>query len=373
MKFTIQTEKLNQLLAKVQYIIPPKPTLPILSNFLLEASNDELVITATDLTVGIRCNTSAEISEEGAVVLPKKFAQLIKEITNPSVEISCTENQMVYIKAGSSLFKLNGMNKSLYPDLPSFLNVPSFQLEQQKLKELLFNTSFAVSKEDNRYSLTGLLMEISHSRTIFAGTDGKRLARSFTETTIDPAFSNQSIIPIKAVEEIAKNLKEEGHLTIFITADKIAVELDGTLITTKLLAGEYPDVNLFINQKLETVIILHKEELITILRQIALFTTDTHHSARFLFQEGELTISASTASLGGGSSSMAINYHGNPMEIAFNPHFFLDILRHCKKETVSIFLADTYNPGIIIDGEEITNFKDASSLYLLMPMRLIEN
>lgn len=374
MKFTIQTEKLNQLINKIQYIIPLKPTIAIVSNFLLEASNDELILTATDLMVGVRCNAEAEIAEEGAIVLPKKFAQVIKEIVSPTVEISSNENNIVTIKSGASHFKLNGMSKTLFPDLPNLIDAPSFQLDQQTFKELLSNTSFAVSKEDTRYALTGVLMDITNGRAIFAGTDGKRLARSFIQTSIDPSFANQSVIPIKAIEEIAKNLKEEGTLNISITSDKIAVEANDTLIVTKLLSGDYPDINLFINQKLDISITLHKEELSTILRQISLFTIDTHHSARFVFSDSELTISASTATLGEGSSSMPVNYHGPRLEIAFNPGFFLDILRHCQQEIVTLFLADPYNPGIIIDGETpLDSFQEAQSLYLLMPMRLPES
>lgn len=374
MKFVISTQELNFLISKIQNVVPQKPTIPILTNFLIEASNDELILTATDLTVGIRCNTEVKILEEGATTLPaKKLAQLVRELTTVNVEVSSNTHEMTTLVAGTSRFKLNGMSKEEFPSLPDLSHANAFKIKQKDLKDLLYRTSFAVSKEDNRYVLTGVLMQIANGQVTFVGTDGKRLARAHTLIDIPATFTSQSIIPLKAVDELLKNLTDEGEAKISLMTDKIAIEANQTLLLTKLLAGDYPDINRVIPENSEIILSLHREELMTLLRQVSLFTADNNHSVRFTFTDGELKLTANTMDVGEGHVDMPLNYHGAKLEIAFNPGFFLDILRHCKEETVTLGLTDPYNPGIITDGEPTGKLSQATPLFVIMPMRLSED
>ena len=131
--------------------------------------------------------------------------------------------------------------------------------------------------------------------------------------------------------------------------DKIAVEASNVTIITKLLTGDYPDINRIIPENCEAAVAFTK--LMRLLRQLSLFTVDTNHSVKFTFQEGELKLTANTMEIGEGKVSMPANYHGQKLEIAFNPNFFLDILRHSKEEVVTLGVTDAYNPGIITDNE----------------------
>lgn len=374
MKFVIATEELNYLINKCLNVVAQKSTLPILSNFLLEAKNGELILTATDLTVGVRCFTEAKIIEDGAVALPaKKFAQLVRELTAANIEITSHSNDIVEISANSSKFKIHGMNKNEFPSLPDVTDATQFKISQKTLKELFNQTSFAVSREENRYVLTGLFLQIENGIATFIGTDGKRLAKAYAKIDINSQFKGSYIIPAKAVEEMAKNLEEESDATVFLMHDKIAVEASQTTIITKLLAGEYPDVSRVIPQNHEFVLQIHREELITLLRQISLFTADANHSVRFTFQNGELKLTANSIDIGEGKVSMPVNYHGQKLEIAFNPTYCLHILNHCKKddvETITLAITDAYNPGIITPEENIK--ESPTPLYVLMPMRLNE-
>lgn len=380
MKFIISNSDLSAILGKIQNIVPPKPTVPILSNILIEAQNDEIIITSTDLTVGIRCYTEAKILEEGSTTLPaKKFVQLIRELTSPHIEIN-TAQDITEIKAGSSRFKLHGMNKSEYPSLPDLGGATQFKIKQSDLREMFFRTSFAVSREDTRYVLTGVLMRIQEGAAIFAGTDGKRLAKNSTNINIDPSFKGDFVIPLKAVEEMQKNLQDDGEATIYLMNDKIALEANKCVIITKLLTGEYPDIARVIPESTDTQVTLHKEELMSLLRQISLFTTEPSQPVRFTFAEGELKLAANAMEIGEGKVSMPVNYYSAKLDIAFNPGFLLDILRHTKVETVKMGLIDAYNPGLITEDKEGQEVATAgpvatgqtSPLFILMPMRLNE-
>lgn len=200
-----------------------------------------------------------------------------------------------------------------------------------------------------------------------------KLARSHAMIQIDPGYSNKSIIPLKAVDEILKNLTEEGEAKVYLMADKIAVEANQTLLLAKLLTGDYPDINRVIPENSPIILTLHRNELISLLRQVSLFTIDQNHSARFTFSNGELRLAANTTEFGEGNVAMPVNYQGAKLEIAFNPGFFLDILRHCKEETITLGLTDPYNPGVITDGEPPAQLNHATPLFVIMPMRLSED
>jgi DNA polymerase-3 subunit beta len=376
MKFVVARQELCQLINRAINVVSLKPTIPILSNFLLEAVDGQLILTATDLTVGLRCFTEAKIVEEGVTTIPaKRFSQLVRELTAQHIEVTAKENDIIEICADSSTFKLLGMNRGEFPVLPDLEGALQFKVKQSDLKMMFYRTSFAVSKEDNRYVLTGVYMQIKDGKASFTGTDGKRLARASFTIDVEGAVSGNYIVPLKAVEEILKNLDENSDdmATIYLMSDKIALRANSVVLISKLLVGEYPDVSRVIPENSETVVSLHREELMTLLRQISLFIPDLTNSICFTFTEGELRLTANTSDIGEGKVSMPVNYHGAPLKVAFNPSFFLDILKNSKEEAVAIGLTDSFSPGVITDTEMGTSSPaNASPLFVLMPMRLNE-
>ncbi len=371
MKFVVTTQELIYLINKCQNIVSAKPTMPILANILIKASGNELTVTATDLTVGVCCSVEAKILEEGSTTLPaKKFAALARELTSLNVEVTTNERHVTEVNADASRFKLNGMSPAQFPALPDLESAMPIKIAQKQLKEMFYRTAFAVSREDNRYTLTGVYLQIGGGKAIFVGTDGKRLAKNEMTISLDPSFTGSFIIPLKAVEEILKNLEDEGDVTLYLMPDKIAIETESTILITKLLTGEFPDYNHFIPEKSNAMVTLHREELSTLLRQVALFSPEgLMSSVRLSFADGELKLDANAADVGEGKVSMPANYSGQELHIAFNPHFFLDILRYTKGETVNLGLTDSFNPGIIT---ETVAEDQISPLFVLMPMRLSE-
>jgi DNA polymerase-3 subunit beta len=375
MKFIISRQELAEALGSVHNIVAPKTPIPILSNFLLEAVDSRLVLTATDLTVGVRCTCSAKVIEPGATTLPaRRFSQLVRELTASHLEISTNAKDVTTISADSSSFRIHGLPKTEFPGLPDLTGAAKITFTQGQLKDAFYRTSFAVSKEDNRYVLTGVFCHISNGQAVFVGTDGKRLARTSVVLDVDSELNYECIIPLKAVDEVLKTLHSENDPATFsILADKIAVEAGDSLIVSKLLSGDYPDVDRVIPTQSSSVVTLHREELMSLLRQVALFTTEDSQSARFTLAKGELHVNATQMDVGEGKVSMPVNYDGQRFDIAFNPLYFLDILRHSKSETVSLGFTDAYNPGIIVDGQLQMAQKDLPNpLFVLMPLRLSE-
>lgn len=373
MKFLMSLNELSELVNGVQNIVGQRTPMPILSNILVEASGSNVVITATDLTVGVRFTGNAKVLEEGVTTIPaRRLAQLLKELNVSYIEVSANDKEVNHVVADSSTFRINGMPKADYPALPALTDAQCIVVKQKDLYDAFNHTSFAVSKEESRYLLTGLYLSIHDETALFIGTDGKRLARTTIPVQIEKSLSYDCIIPAKAVDEILKTLKQtEENATVYLMQDKIAVETGNNLVMTKLLAGEYPDVERVIPTQSTAVIPIHREELESLLRQTALFISEQNNSVRFTFQDGTLHIAANTADIGEGKVSMAVSYNGPRFDIAFNPLFFIDILRHSQGEYVYLGFQDPFNPVVISDVEFGTNLSPLPSpLYVLMPLRL---
>lgn len=364
MKALVSRLDLAALIGKIQSAVSPKPVVPILGNVLLEAQDDQLILSTTDLTVSMRGHISAKVAEEGAITIPaRRFFQLVRELTTPYLELHATTPEVAFINAGSSHFKIQGMHRSEFPALPELSDEIQFTMSCATLREMLTRTAFSAARDDSRQILNGVLVQKAANVATFIGTDGKRLAK--THAVIDHGSSAPSayIIPIKAVEEILKIVEvKEEVCTLTLMPDRIAVSAGNATLITKLLSGQFPDSSRVIPERSETPVALHREELISLLRQVSLFTTDLNSSVRFTFTSGMLHISATSGEIGEGVVSMPVNYAGEKLEAAFNPHYFLDILRHTKDETVQFTLKGPYSPALVTDS--------SSALFVLMPMRL---
>ena len=363
MKFVIARDELLNLIGYIQNVVAQKSSVPILSNFMMEVSGNELVLSATDLTVGVRCRTEVKVFEEGAITLPaKKFFYLVKELTSSHIEITSNNDDIANIISGSSSFKINGINKNEYPQLPDLTEAHCFKMPLNHFKTAFYRTAFAVSKENHRPVLTGVLMKILKKSIVFVGTNGRRLAKVEYDIDIEDELDVQYVLPIKAVDEILRIPSDNEDLLIYLMQDKIAIDSGKVTLVTKFINGDYPDFTRIVLEDIETKITLHREELMSLLKQISLFTQDNNHSVKFYFSEGNLNLSANHSEVGHAKVSMPINYYGEPIQIAFNPNSFLDILRHSKDETVDLGLTDSFNPGVITDS--------SNAVCVLMPMRL---
>lgn len=369
MKFFIERLALAQVLAKLQTVVSPKTTLPILSNILVEAKGREVFFTATDLTVGMKASVEAKVKQEGKTTIPaKKLIPLIRELTVAGLEFSTNGSHLTEIIAGSSTFRLHGMGPEDFPELPDFSGAVKLSFAQKDLKLALAKTAFAVSRDDSRYALSGVLMQVQNGFASFVATDGKRLSKAHAKVQGGEAPGNY-ILPIKAIDEVEKCFEQEGLATLHVLPDKIAFELPSCHLMTKLLVGEFPDYKRVIPKQNGITFSLHREELMTLLRQISLFTLDTNQSVRFSFEDRLLQLSSNAIDVGEGKVSMPVDTSDHRLDIAFNPNYFIDILRHTHGDTVTLGLSDPFNPGILYEHKE--NFDPAEDdLYVLMPMRL---
>jgi DNA polymerase III subunit beta len=367
MNFVIAKDDFISLIGTIQSIVAAKPAIPVLSNVLIEAEDAIVTVSATDLTVSVRnVDAGARIIESGSIALPaRRLFQLIREIPSSQIKVTLGADEQAEITSGSSHFKIQGMKKEEFPEFPDLSSALQILFSAKELKEILHNTAFSCAREDSRYMLNGISVQIADQKAIFIGTDGKRLAKVEKEITIDPSFQGSYIIPLKAVEEMIKILSDqEEEVELSLLSDRASLEVSKTILVTKLLSGQYPDIQKVIPGETKNQIVLHRQELLSLLKQVSLFTSEQNSSVRFIFSNQQLSLVASSKEIGEGTVSMPVDYTGSTWEVAFNPHYFIDILRHSKDETVLFSIEDAHNPGKITDS--------TNALFVIMPMRLTD-
>ncbi|MDD5617596.1 MAG: DNA polymerase III subunit beta [Candidatus Omnitrophica bacterium] len=368
MKIQITKDILQKGIQIVQNIITPKSVLPILSNILIETIKSKIKLTSTDLDIGISVLLDAQIQEPGAITIPaKRLSDIIKELPEGEIELSVKKNNVVYIRLASCEFKLMGLPKEEFPKLPEFKDKEVVELEQLILKEMLHLTSFAVSHEETRYVLNGLLVDLKKhphkdkSVLKLVATDGRRLALSEKELEMKITKEIKIIIPQKAITELHRNLKDEGKILIIITPNQVFFELDHTTIISRLIEGEFPDYTRVVPPPSETKIKIDRQQLLQAVRRASLMSTPDSLAVRLEITSNKLMITKSTPDVGESREELIVEYKGKDMIIGFNPVYLIDVLRSLSGAFVEFELTEPEKPGVI---------RTEDYVYLIQPMRL---
>lgn len=360
----IQTTKENFLAAiqTVQNIVSPRSALPILSNILIETHNNSLGLVATDLDVGMSCEIPVNTQEEGSITLPaKKLSDIIKELPEGNVVIVVKKNNLVDIECEKCRFKLMGLPKDEFPKFPEFKDKETLQIEQATLKKMLNLTAFAVSHEETRYILNGILIEVKENNLKLVATDGRRLAMVEGKISTSSKKEFGVIIPIKAINELNRNLKDDGKVAITLGTNQILFDINGVLIVSRLIEGTFPNYKQVIPEPTEKKVKLNREVFLAAIRRANLLSTPDFQAIKLEVFKNKMVVSKSTPDVGESREELDIEYQGKELIIGFNPHYLIDVLKNLTDESLFFELSDADKPGVIRTG---------GYLYLVLPMRL---
>lgn len=379
MKFRASKDRILDGLNQVQNVVSTRTTLPILSNVLCKASGNALQLTTTDLDVGVRCEVEVEVVKSGATTLPaRRLFSIIRELPTSEIEVDVDDKNVASIKCGSSFFRIMGMPEEEFPPLAKFDGKREIAVPQAVLRDMLKKTSYAISNDETRFVLNGVLMSFKSDKLTIVATDGRRLALVEHEAEFAKANEVDVILPTKAVNELLRVLIDQGDVKVQVGDNQIAFHLtkpeaaaskdkpaepkSSLLLVSKLVEGSYPNYRQVIPAEAKERIAVERETLLTALRRAALLTSDKSNSVKLTFGKNNLGISANTPDVGEARESLAINYKGKEMSIAFNPEYMMDPLRNLDADEVFIELIDELSPGVIKIN--------APFLYVLMPMRM---
>jgi DNA polymerase III subunit beta len=362
MKVTVDKDVLIKGIDTIQNVISAKTTLPILSNFLLETQKDTLRLTATDLNIGISCVIPVDIQEPGLITIPtRRFSNIIKELSDNKIVINSKKNNIVIIETTSCQFKIIGLPAEEFPKLPEFKDKEVIELEQSLLKQMLNHTSFAVSLDESRYILNGIMFKIHQNNITLVATDGKRLAIDNKKLANPAGKDINMIVPIKTIQELQRNLRDDGKLSIIIGPNQALFELDGTVIISRLIEGEFPDYQQVIPAPADSKIKISREQFLLAIRRASLLSTPDYQAVKFEVFKNKLVLSKSTPDVGESREEVVIEYSGKEILIGFNPNYLIDALKNLNMETVELEISGSEKPGVI---------RNDGYVYIVLPMRL---
>lgn len=368
MNLTISKEQIINGLQAVQNVVSTRTTLPILSNVLLRAEGEKLALTATDLDVTISCEVEAKVKKPGAATVPvKRLFGIVRELSNAEIDMEVDDKNTCSIRSGPSFYKINGLAAEEFPPLPNFKEDKKVTLPQETVKGMLKKTSFAVSTDESRYVLNGIFISLKDHKMTMVATDGRRLAMVDEEVDVSEKSQGEFIIPAKTVNELNRLLVDKGELEMRYAENQASFTLkdekgSSILVISKLIEGNYPNYRQVIPSETKERVTLVREEFLHALRRAEIMTSEKSNSVKLSFGKNKLEITANSPEVGEAKESLAINYKGPEMAIAFNPKYMIDPLNSMADDEVFLELIDELSPGVLkINGP---------FLYVVMPMRL---
>lgn len=363
MKFSLSKEKLLEGLQTVQGVVSTRTTLPILSNVLLQAEDGQLRFTTTDLDVGIRAAVETNLDKPGSTTLPaRRLSTIINALPSGEITIEVDSKNIASIRCGQSFFKMYGLPEEEFPPLPKFEDAKTFTIRQKDLKDGLKKTAYAISNDDTRYVLNGILCSFKENKLTLVATDGRRLALVDIELEFPRSHETDVIIPTKAVNELQRLLHEDGDIKVSIGENQIAFEVNGTLLVSKLIEGNYPNYRQVIPNETKERVTLEREQFYNAVHRVSLLASEKSNSVKLTFGKNDLKIAANTPDIGEAHETLPIQYKGREFSIAFNPEFLMAPLKNLPDDEIYLDLIDEMSPGLI---KIQTPF-----LYVLMPMRI---
>jgi len=370
MNFTITRQNLHKGLAAVSSSIPSKTTLPVLSNILFEAGQDGVWMSGTDLDVAVRVWVPAEVSDQGGLTAPgKKLQEIAKELPDQPVEV-LTRGDQIELKCGRAHFKLNGLPSEEFPTLPEVTFEEGWSVKGEDLQRLIKHTAFAVSTEESRPILNGVLWELRDGQMRMVATNGHRLARMGVPAGSSSAPSEDFIVPPAALHQVQRLFQESDSLDVARSGNHLGFRADGTEVYTRLIEGSYPNYEQVIPKDNDRLAVIDKNTLASAVRRMAVVASDQTHRIRMTLEPGLVHLNVMTPDLGEGHDELEVQYDGEGMEIGFNAAYLLEVLRNMPTDDVQMSFKAPERAATVVpvpnDGEEM------DYLCLVMPLRLLD-
>jgi DNA polymerase-3 subunit beta len=329
----------------------------------VQADDGAVHLTTTDLDVGVRGSCEAQVEKEGATTLPaRRLFNIVRELPSSEIQVDVDGKNTASIRSGQSFFKILGLPEEEFPPLPKFEDAKVVTIRQKDLRDGLRKTSYAISTDETRYVLNGVLFSFKNNKMTLVATDGRRLAMVEIELEFPRSHEADIIVPTKAITELQRLLTDDGDVKVSMGGGQIAFDLNKTLLVSKLIEGNYPNYRQVIPSEAKERVKLERETFLNSLRRVSLLASDKTMSIKVHFSKNNIDITATTPEVGEAKESLPVQYKGRDFSIAFNPEFLMAPLRALTEDEVFLDLIDEMSPGVL---KIQTPF-----LYVLMPMRI---
>jgi len=363
-------EGLNSL----QNITNKRVTLAILSNILIETTDNSLILTATDLEIGLRIEVPAEINDQGTLTLPsKKIFEIVRESGSDTISIQETENSWVIISAGLSTYNLAGMASDEFPEFPEYDKENFVPFEAGIFSDLIDKVIFSIANdEENAYALTNVLFETEkrddRSFLRIISSDGHRLSIMEKDVATDVDLLNiqpGTLIPKKGIQELKKFCDYRDSIEISFEEKQVVIKDNESIMVIRLKQGEFPQYGAIVQAvQLENKIQIERIPFLDSLKRINLFTEDIFHTIQIEIENGKMILSSQNVDLGNAKDIQDVEYDGEPLLLGFNCRYFIDALQVMECDTVDAYINSNNSPCLM--KSDI----DEGFLSIIMPMQL---
>jgi DNA polymerase III subunit beta len=369
MRFTSNSSELQRILAKLGGVIPAKSTMPILENFLFSLQDGSLTVTATDMMISSSMTIAVRDGIDGKIAIPAKLLlDTVRSLPNTDAmfDIDITSNR-IKITAGRGEYNLTGQGAKDYPEFPAFKETGGFALDGSILRRLIYQTSFAVSTDELRPAMMGILLQTKEGEMRAVATDGHRLSRVSVRGESGIQMERDVIVPAKAMTILVKAM-EEDKCMVSVSDTHVRFTYDQSILLSRLIDEAYPNYESVIPQDNSKIATVKREDLIGSIRRVALYANPSMPQVRLDLAPNSLTISAQDVDFGGeANEALECSYSGDELPIGFNARYLLDILTHLDSTEVMMKFSTSTRAGIIVpagtdSGDDI--------MMLIMPVRL---
>jgi DNA polymerase-3 subunit beta len=373
LEITVSRAELLRELTAAQSVVERKTTIPILSNFLFEAADDTLTITATDLDQSIRTSCPAKVKKPGACTIPaRKLFDYIKLLPEGDISIKLMDNHWVQIRAGRSNTKMVGMARANFPMVPGFPTTGAFKIAAASLRNMIAKTIFAISNEESRYTLNGALLVLKAESMAMVATDGHRLAHieKLGETLEGVTGEKKTLIPRKALSELWSllNTTEVESLEFADDEQTLFFRVGGRVLTSRKLTGQFPNYEAVLPRDNNKFVIVRSEDLMAAIQRVAQFADERSGAIKIRLETNELKLSSSSTDSGESEDSIETPYNYDPLVVGFNSQYLLDFLKAIGNTgEVRLEFKDAQSAGQMRPED---SSEDVKYRYILMPMRI---
>jgi DNA polymerase-3 subunit beta len=379
LEITVSRADLLRELTAAQSVVERKTTIPILSNFLIEAAGgaegqpDKITITATDLDQSIRTSCAAKVKKPGACTIPaRKLYDYIKLLPEGDISIKLMDNHWVQIRAGRSNTKMVGMARANFPQVAEFPSTGAFKIKAASLQSMIAKTIFAISNEESRYTLNGALLVLKAESMAMVATDGHRLAHieKLGESLDGVTGEKKTLIPRKALSELLSLLNSTEAETIDFADDEqtLFFRVGGRVLTSRKLTGNFPNYEAVLPRDNNKFVIVRSEDLMSAIQRVAQFADERSGAIKIRLETNELKLSSSSTDTGESEDTIETPYNYDPLVVGFNSQYLLDFLKAIGNTgEVRLEFKDAQSAGQMRpeDANEEVKYR-----YILMPMRI---
>ena len=343
--------------------VPGKSTMAILSCIVLQVKNNTINLIANDLQLGIQTTIEGNIIEEGEIAVEAKmFSDIIRSFSDDEVIINLDENYVLNLKCGKAFFDIVAKSTEEFPLLPTIIKDKKIEISQFSLKDIIRQTVFSISDNENTKVMTGELFEIHGSTLKVVSLDGHRI--SIRKITLNQDYDDVSvIIPGKTLIEISKLLNGgvDDIFNIYFTDKHVLFDFEDTIVVSRLIEGEFYKIDKMLSTDYETKITVNKKVILDSINRTTLLIRDANKKPVIIdIKDNYMGININS-SYGSMHEEMDIEKEGKDILIGFNPRFIMDALRAIDEEEITMYMINPKAPCFIRDNDE-------SYLYLILPV-----